>query len=97
MRSASFFPALVGLATAADVWVNEVDTGLETYLYGTNWTEGTQPALKDMRAISDFDFAARQKLGDFEYSFYRVAAGGEWSKNISRKISGFAEWEEWLC
>ncbi|RWA08382.1 hypothetical protein EKO27_g6729 [Xylaria grammica] len=79
MRSAGFLPALVGLATAADVWVNEVDTGLETFLYGANWTEGTQPALKDMRAISDFDFAARQKLGDFEYGFYRVAAGGEWS------------------
>ncbi|KAI1736368.1 FMN-dependent dehydrogenase [Xylaria scruposa] len=79
MRSVSFLPVLIGLATAADVWVNEVDTGLETFLYGTNWTEGTQPALKDMRAISDFDFAARQKLGDFEYSFYRVAAGGEWS------------------
>ncbi|GAW19435.1 hypothetical protein ANO14919_089220 [Xylariales sp. No.14919] len=79
MRSADFLPALVGLATAADVWVNEVDTGLETFLYGANWTEGTQPALKDMRAISDFDFAARQKLGDFEYGFYRVAAGGEWS------------------
>ncbi|KAI0415055.1 FMN-dependent dehydrogenase [Xylaria grammica] len=79
MRSTGFLPALVGLATAADVWVNEVDTGLETFLYGANWTEGTQPALKDMRAISDFDFAARQKLGDFEYGFYRVAAGGEWS------------------
>ncbi|KAI0552256.1 FMN-dependent dehydrogenase [Xylaria curta] len=79
MRSVSFLSVLIGLVTAADVWVNEVDTGLETFLYGTNWTEGTQPALKDMRAISDFDFAARQKLGDFEYSFYRVAAGGEWS------------------
>ncbi|KAI0199939.1 FMN-dependent dehydrogenase [Astrocystis sublimbata] len=79
MRSAGFLPALLGLTKAYDVWVNEVDTGLETFLYGSNWTEGTQPALKDMRAISDFDFAARQKLGDFEYSFYRVAAGGEWS------------------
>ncbi|GAP85014.1 putative peroxisomal -2-hydroxy-acid oxidase [Rosellinia necatrix] len=79
MRSVHFLPALAGIAAAYDVWVNEVDTGLETYLSGTNWTKGTQPELGDMRAISDFDFAARQKLGNFEYGFYRTAAGGEWS------------------
>ncbi|KAI0527767.1 FMN-dependent dehydrogenase [Xylaria bambusicola] len=79
MRSFGFLTVLAAIAAAYDVWVNEVDTGLEKFLYSTNWTEGTQPALKDMRAISDFDFAARQKLEDMQYSFYRTAAGGEWS------------------
>ncbi|KAJ8129540.1 hypothetical protein O1611_g4092 [Lasiodiplodia mahajangana] len=79
MRSVGFLLALTGVASAYDVWVNEVDTGLETYLYSTNWTEGTQPLLKDMRALPDFDFAARQKLEDMQYGFYRTAAGGEWS------------------
>lgn len=88
MRSVGFIPVLAGIAAAYSVWVNEVDTGLETYLYSTNWTEGTQPLLKDMRALSDFDFAARQKLEDMQYSFYRTAAGGEWSESLEQNPRG---------
>ncbi|KAI1504792.1 S-2-hydroxy-acid oxidase [Biscogniauxia marginata] len=79
MRSFTFIAGLVGTAAAVEPFLNEPDTGLDTFLYGTNWTEGTQPQLKDMRGIPDFDFAARQKLNNQEYSFYRTAAGGEWS------------------
>lgn len=69
------------LVLGADLepFVNEPNTGLEGYLKTTNWTEGTLPLLKDMRAVLDFDFAARQKLESQQYSFYRVAAAGEWS------------------
>jgi L-lactate dehydrogenase (cytochrome) len=79
MRSFVFLSGLVASALAVEPFLNEPDTGLETYLMTTNWTEGTQPLLKDMRGIPDFDFAARQKLNAQQYSFYRVAAGGEWS------------------
>lgn len=79
MRSNFFLYGLIAPALAAEPFWNEPDTGLETYLTSTNWTEGSLPELNDMRAIPDFDFAARQKLNDQEYSFYRTAAAGEWS------------------
>ncbi|KAI1638220.1 S-2-hydroxy-acid oxidase [Biscogniauxia mediterranea] len=79
MRSFGFIVGLIGAATAAEPFLNEPDTGIETYLHGINWTEGTQPQLKDMRGIPDFDFAARQKLNNSAYAFYRTASGGEWS------------------
>jgi L-lactate dehydrogenase (cytochrome) len=71
---------------AVEPFWNEPDTGLETYLLGTNWTEGSQPLLNDMRGIPDFDFAARQKLNDQEYSFYRTASAGEWSYRNNLEI-----------
>ncbi|KAI0004436.1 S-2-hydroxy-acid oxidase [Xylariaceae sp. FL0662B] len=86
MRSFHIIANLIGAALAAEPFLNEPDTGLETYLLGTNWTEGEQPLLKDMRGIPDFDFAARQKLNDQEYSFYRTAAGGEWSYRNNLEI-----------
>lgn len=64
---------------AASPWLNEVDTGLETYLASTNYTAGSLPLLKDIRGVPDFEWAARQYLSNEHYSFYRVAAGGEWS------------------
>ncbi|KAH7139422.1 S-2-hydroxy-acid oxidase [Dendryphion nanum] len=79
MRSLLLASGLIASALATEPFLNEPDTGLETYLMSTNWTEGTQPLLKDMRGIPDFDFAARHKLNNQQYSFYRVAAGGEWS------------------
>ncbi|KAL7622499.1 hypothetical protein AAE478_008006 [Parahypoxylon ruwenzoriense] len=86
MRIVPFFAGLVYGAAAAEPFVNEPDTGLETYLLGTNWTEGSQPLLEDIRAIPDFDFAARQKLSNQEYSFYRTAAAGEWSYRNNLEI-----------
>lgn len=69
---------LVTAVLAARPWLNEPDTGLETYLDSTNYTEGALPLLKDMRGIPDFEFAARQVMTDQQYAFYRTAAAGEW-------------------
>lgn len=60
-------------------WLEEPDTGLVNYLASTNYTEGSLPLLKDMRAAPDFDWAAEAHLGDQQYAFYRTAAAGEWS------------------
>ncbi|KAK8048503.1 putative CYB2-lactate dehydrogenase cytochrome b2 [Apiospora phragmitis] len=79
MRSFAYTCSLAAVAFAAEPWINEVDTGLTQYLSSTNYTEGNLPLLKDMRAVMDFDYAARQFLDDQKYSFYRTAAGGEWS------------------
>ncbi|RYP17647.1 hypothetical protein DL767_009973 [Monosporascus sp. MG133] len=37
-----------------------------------------EPLLKDMRAIPDFEFAARDYLDDKQYSYYRAATADEW-------------------
>ncbi|KAI0130378.1 hypothetical protein BJ170DRAFT_681830 [Xylariales sp. AK1849] len=69
----------IAIALAAEPWLNEPDTGLQEYLYTTNYTDGTQPLLKDIRGIPDFDWAAQQSLTSGNYSYYRTAAAGEWS------------------
>ncbi|KAK6866068.1 hypothetical protein PG995_002596 [Apiospora arundinis] len=79
MRPFTYACSLAAVAFAAEPFLNEADTGLTDYLHGTNYTEGTLPLLKDMRAVLDFDYAARQFLDNQKYSFYRTAAGGEWS------------------
>ncbi|KAI0469903.1 S-2-hydroxy-acid oxidase [Xylariaceae sp. FL0804] len=86
MRSTSLVATFIGAAAAMDPFLNEPDTGLQTYLFTTNWTEGTQPLLKDMRGLPDFDYAARQTLSDEYYSFYRTGAGGEWSYRNNLEI-----------
>ncbi|KAH8733849.1 FMN-dependent dehydrogenase [Ilyonectria robusta] len=70
---------LVTAVLAARPWLNEPDTGLQTYLDSTNYTEGARPLLKDIRGIPDFEFAARQVMTDQQYAFYRTAAAGEWA------------------
>ncbi|KAF3810507.1 Peroxisomal (S)-2-hydroxy-acid oxidase GLO1 [Colletotrichum gloeosporioides] len=80
MRSSLFIAAqFVAAAFAAEPWENEVDTGFVTYLDSTNYTKGSLPLLKDIRAIPDFDWAARQKLDNQKYSFYRTGTAGEFS------------------
>ncbi|KAH8590836.1 S-2-hydroxy-acid oxidase [Bisporella sp. PMI_857] len=79
MRSFISITALASVAFAAEPWINEPDTGLVDYLFGTNYTEGTLPLLKDIRGVPDFDWAAKQHLTNQQYSYYRTAAGGEWS------------------
>ncbi|RYO75012.1 hypothetical protein DL766_007820 [Monosporascus sp. MC13-8B] len=73
-------------ALAADPFLEAPDTGLETYLLANDWARGTQPLLKDMRGIPDFEFAARNHLDDQKYSFYRTAAAGEWSYRNNLEI-----------
>ena len=77
--SAVLLPCLAILASAADPWMNEPDTGLETFLFSTNYTRGSLPPLKDIRGVPDFDWAAHQFLSNQQYSYYRTAAAGEWS------------------
>jgi L-lactate dehydrogenase (cytochrome) len=80
MRSTFLFFGLAATTLATEPFLNEPDTGLETFLQQTNnWTEGTQPALKDIRGLNDFDFAARQKLSTENYFYYRTGSAGEWS------------------
>ncbi|KAH9883813.1 S-2-hydroxy-acid oxidase [Xylariomycetidae sp. FL2044] len=86
MRPTLFLAALVGAAIAAEPFLNEPDTGLETYLFSTNYAEGRQPLLKDMRGLPDFEYAARQTLNDSQYSFYRTGTAGEWSYRNNLEI-----------
>lgn len=72
--------SFVAAALAAEPWINAPDSGLEDYLYSTNYTEGSLPLLKDIRGVPDFDWAAEQYLPLQEYSFYRTGSAGEWSK-----------------
>ncbi|KAM0433994.1 hypothetical protein ACHAPT_003938 [Fusarium lateritium] len=79
MRSFTLLSPLIAVASAYEQWVNEPDTGLQTFLASSNWTEGSKPLLKDIRGVPDFDFAARQVMTDQQYAFYRTAAAGEWA------------------
>lgn len=82
MKSILCVSQLIAAAFAARPFLNEPDTGLESFLYSSasNYTNGTLPDLKDMRAVPDFEWAARQVLDNQKYSFYRTAAAGEWSE-----------------
>ncbi|RSL46723.1 hypothetical protein CEP51_015892 [Fusarium floridanum] len=79
MRTFTLLSPLIAAASAYEQWVNEPDTGLQTFLSASNWTEGSKPDLKDIRGVPDFDFAARQVMTDQQYAFYRTAAAGEWA------------------
>lgn len=81
MKTSLFLASqLLAAGLASQPFLNEVDTGLETRLqFLGNWTEGTQPELREMRSLQDFDFAARQKLKANQYAYYRLGAGQEWS------------------
>ncbi|KAF5027403.1 hypothetical protein F66182_480 [Fusarium sp. NRRL 66182] len=79
MRTSAILSSLVAVVSAYGPFLNEPDTGIETYLAGTNWTEGSRPPLSDIRGVPDFDFAARQTLEEQHYAFYRTAAAGEWA------------------
>jgi hypothetical protein len=106
MRSATFF-SVIATALAARPFLDVADTGLEDYLTGTaNWSEGTLPSLRDMKTIPDFEFAAKQVLEDEGWSFYRLAAGQEWSESdtylmifrIGKLIDGAQATETtWMC
>ncbi|UZP41823.1 hypothetical protein NXS19_009639 [Fusarium pseudograminearum] len=69
MRTSTLIASLAASASAYDAWMNEPDTGMDTYLASTNWTQGSRPLLKDIRGVPDFDFAARQTLTDQQYAF----------------------------
>lgn len=81
MRSLSF-PLLIGAAYAARPFLNEPDTGLQTFLGNATPAEasGELIPLDDMIAIPDFDFAARAFMSSANYSYYRTGAAGEYSE-----------------
>lgn len=71
---------LATAAQAARPWLEEPDTGLQTFLQGN----GTLPdagdlfPLEDIYVIPDFDYAARMYMNDSAYSYYRTGAAGEY-------------------
>jgi hypothetical protein len=93
VRSALVASQLIAAAAAVRPFVNEPDTGLQDFLFSTNYTEGTLPPLRDMRGLPDFDYAARQVLDGQMYSFYRTAAAGEWSESRSHPLP----WKRWAA
>lgn len=78
MRSFISVAALAATASAVTVFLNEPDTGLETFL-GADFPAGQLPDLDDIVSIPDFDWAARNYLNSSSYSYYRTGAAGEWS------------------
>ncbi|KAM0330603.1 hypothetical protein ACHAQA_003552 [Verticillium albo-atrum] len=62
---------------AARPFLNEADNGLLEVV--GNVSTGSLPSLSAMAGLSDFDFAARNYLPLRNYTYYRNAAGGEWS------------------
>lgn len=86
MRTSTLVVSLAATVSAYDSWLNEPDTGIDTYLASTNWTQGSRPLLKDIRGVPDFDFAARQTLTGQQYAFYRTAAAGEWAYRNNLKV-----------
>jgi L-lactate dehydrogenase (cytochrome) len=86
MRSLFQISLLVAAVLAERLFLEEPDTGLETYLYSANYTDGELPRLKDMRGIPDFDWAAQHYLDNQKYSFYRTGNGGEWSYRNNLEI-----------
>lgn len=64
-------------ALAARPFLNEPDNGLLD-VFG-NVSQGSLPDLDAISGLPDFDWAARNYLPLQNYTYYRNAAGGEWS------------------
>jgi hypothetical protein len=73
-------------ALAVRPFVNEADTGIEDVL--GDLPIGSLPELKDMIALSDFDWAARHYLPVLNYTYYRNGVGGEWSYRNNLEVFG---------
>ncbi|KAM0279559.1 hypothetical protein ACHAQH_004514 [Verticillium albo-atrum] len=69
--------AFASAVLAARPFLNEPDSGLLDVV--GNVSTGMLPDLSTMAGLSDFDFAARNYLPLRNYTYYRNAAGGEWS------------------
>lgn len=69
-----------GIVQAAHPFMNEPDTGLQTFLEanGTLPNPGELLPLQDTWSIPDFDYAARMYLPAANYSYYRTGAAGEY-------------------
>lgn len=76
MRSVFSLVALAASVSAYEVFLNEPDTGLETFL-GPDFPVGTLPDLADIVTLPDFDWAARNYLNQSSYAYYRTGTAGE--------------------
>ncbi|KAK8024203.1 hypothetical protein PG993_012269 [Apiospora rasikravindrae] len=78
MRYSLITATLASGVFAARPFLNEPDTGIVDAL-GANFPVGTLPDIKNMVALNDFEWAARNGLPIKNYTYYRNGAGGEWS------------------
>ncbi|KAH8722229.1 cytochrome b2 [Ilyonectria robusta] len=62
---------------AARPFLNEPDTGLNDFL--GDFAVGSLPDLDSIAGLPDFEWAARNFLPLQNYTYFRNAAGGEWS------------------
>ena len=76
---------MLSQCSAARPFLNEPDTGIETFLGSQTPMEasGTLVPLEDIITVPDFEFAARAYMPSDNYSYYRTGAAGEFSKFIS--------------
>ncbi|CRK28341.1 hypothetical protein BN1708_015200 [Verticillium longisporum] len=77
MHTSGITLAFASAVLAARPFLNEADNGLLDAV--GNLSPGMLPELSSMAGLSDFDFAARNYLPPRNYTYYRNAAGGEWS------------------
>lgn len=82
---------LIGTSSAFNVFVNEPDTGLTTFLGADTPAEasGTLISLDNIVTIPDFDFAARAYMTSRNYSYYRTGAAGEFCMYIVLHLERF--------
>ncbi|KAH8730968.1 hypothetical protein GQ44DRAFT_605842 [Phaeosphaeriaceae sp. PMI808] len=66
------------VALAARPFINEPDTGIDGQL-GSLVANGSLPPIARLAGLPDFDWAARQKMNQTAYTYYRNGASGEWS------------------
>lgn len=79
--------SLVAFATivmAARPFLNEPDNGILD-IFG-DVPEGSLPELSNVAGLADFDWAARNYLPLRNYTYYRNAAGGEWSYRNNMEV-----------
>lgn len=62
---------------AARPYLEEPDTGLDS-VFG-NVSHGLLPDLDSIAGLPDFQWAAQNYMSLDHYTYYRNAAGGEWS------------------
>ena len=82
MRCTIPFLAFLSTSYAAQLFLDEPDTGLEDYI-GPQTLEGASGNLipiDDIITIPDFEQAARAYMSLGNYSYYRTGAAGEYSK-----------------
>ncbi|KAI0377212.1 FMN-dependent alpha-hydroxy acid dehydrogenase [Hypomontagnella monticulosa] len=77
MRSSLLSFSLLGGALAARPFINEPDTGFDSYF--ADLPAGELPPLNKLVGLHDFDAAARRHLPTQNYTYYRNGAAGEWS------------------